>query len=54
MQLQKWYELFFLIMPTAQIWAPSNYYLSGPVKDALCAHHFADENDKKRSFCDVL
>jgi hypothetical protein len=33
--------------------AHSNYHLFGPVKDALCGCHFADDK-LKQSFCDVL
>jgi hypothetical protein len=28
--------------------------LSGPVKDALCECHFANDKEVKQSFCDVL
>jgi hypothetical protein len=34
--------------------APSNYHLFGSVKDTLHGHHFADDNELKQSFCDVL
>jgi hypothetical protein len=34
--------------------APSNYHLSGPVQDALCACHFADDKELTQSFRDVL
>jgi hypothetical protein len=34
--------------------APSDYCLFGPVKDALHGCHFADDNEEKQSFCDVL
>jgi hypothetical protein len=34
--------------------APSDYHLFGPVKDALCGCHFADDNELKQSFHDVL
>jgi hypothetical protein len=30
--------------------APSNYYLFGPVKDALRGRHFADDNEVKKVF----
>jgi hypothetical protein len=32
----------------------SNYYQFGPVMDALCGCHFADDNELKHSFRDVL
>jgi hypothetical protein len=34
--------------------APSDYYLTGPVKDALSGHHFADDNKLTQSFHDVV
>jgi hypothetical protein len=45
--------LLFPILPTAQM-SPSNYHLSGSVKDALRGRHFADDNELKQSFRDVL
>jgi hypothetical protein len=34
--------------------APSDCHLFDPIKDALHGRHFADENELKQSFCDVL
>jgi hypothetical protein len=34
--------------------APSDYRLFGPVRDALRGRHFADDNELKQSFRDVL
>jgi histone-lysine N-methyltransferase SETMAR len=34
--------------------ATSDYHLFGPVNDAPCGHHFADDNKLKRSFHGVL
>jgi histone-lysine N-methyltransferase SETMAR len=34
--------------------AASDYHLFGPVKDALPGCHFADDNELKQSFHDVL
>jgi hypothetical protein len=34
--------------------APSNYQMFGPVKDALYGHHFADDNELKQSFQNML
>jgi histone-lysine N-methyltransferase SETMAR len=34
--------------------APSDYHMFGPVKDALRGCHFADDNELKQSFRDVL
>jgi histone-lysine N-methyltransferase SETMAR len=34
--------------------APSHYHLFGLVKDALRGRHFADDNELKQSFRDVL
>jgi hypothetical protein len=34
--------------------APSDYNLFDPVRDALRGRHFADENELKQSFLDVV
>jgi hypothetical protein len=34
--------------------APSNYHQFGPVKDALFGCHFANDNELKQTFCEVL
>jgi hypothetical protein len=34
--------------------APSDYHLFGPVKDALRGRHFADDDELKQVFRDVL
>jgi hypothetical protein len=34
--------------------APSNYHLFGPVKDPLRGRHYADDNELKQSFRDVI
>jgi hypothetical protein len=34
--------------------ARSNYHLFDPIQHALCGYHFADDNELKQSFCDVL
>jgi hypothetical protein len=48
-QLHKWDGLF---LPTAHSpdLAPSNYHLFGPVRDALCGCHFADDYKLKEVF----
>jgi hypothetical protein len=33
---------------------PSDHHMFGPVSDALRGHHFADDNELKQSFRDVL
>jgi hypothetical protein len=52
-QSQKWAGLFFPILFTAHIWH-LQLHLFSPVKDALCGHDFADDNELKHSFRDVL
>jgi hypothetical protein len=53
-QSQKWDTLFFPILLTAQIWHPLSVTCFGPVKDALHRRHFADNNELKQSFREVL
>jgi hypothetical protein len=51
-QSQNWNGLFF--PNDSPDLVHSNYHLFGPVKDALCVCHFADDNKLKQSSCDVL
>jgi hypothetical protein len=53
-QSEKCDGLFFPNLRTAQILHPSNHHLFGPVKNAPHGRHFADDNELKQSFCDVL
>jgi hypothetical protein len=52
-QLQKWDRLLPHPAESPDL-APSDNYLFGLVKDALCGWHLADDNKLKQSFCDAL